>query len=106
MKQASFLVFPSECYENFPITIGEAYACGVPVISYDAGGQKEAIRDGVNGFIVNINDSEAMLRLVRKIVEDPLLCRSLSQGARRYAEINFDFDRYIDDLLEYYHEVI
>jgi len=99
------LLYPTQA-ENLSLTCLYALACGVPVISYDAGGQKEAIRDGVNGFIVNINDSEAMLRLVRKMVEDPLLCRSLSQGARRYAEINFDFDRYIDDLLEYYHEVI
>ncbi len=38
MKGARFLVIPSECYEGFPLTIVEAFACGVPVIGSRRGG--------------------------------------------------------------------
>ncbi len=98
------LLYPTQA-ENLSLTCLCALACGVPVITYDAGGQKEAIKDGLNGFVVNMNDQKEMLRLVRKMIENPLLCRHLSEGARHNAEKNFDFDRYIDDLIEYYYEI-
>jgi len=35
MRNARFLIFPSEWYEGFPVTIAEAFACGVPVSHRD-----------------------------------------------------------------------
>ena len=99
------LLYPTKA-ENLSLTCLCALACGVPVISYDAGGQSEAIKLGLNGFIVDVDDCEAMLGSLRKMLENPLLCQGLSQGARRYAEMFFDFDSYIDNLLEYYYEIV
>jgi glycosyltransferase involved in cell wall biosynthesis len=99
------LLYPTKA-ENLSLTCLCALACGVPVISYDAGGQSEAIKLGLNGFIVDVDDCEAMLSSLRKMLENPLLCQGLSQGARRYAEMFFDFDSYIDNLLKYYYEII
>lgn len=99
------LLYPTQA-ENLSLTCLDALACGVPVISYDAGGQKEAIQDGVNGFIVNTNDYEGMLRKLRKMIDNPALCQRLSEGARCSAETYFDFDRYIDNLIDYYYEIM
>ena len=99
------LLYPTQA-ENLSLTCLNALACGVPVISYDAGGQKEAIKDGVNGFVVDMNDREAMFKALMEMIENPDLCRRLSEGARHTAEVYFDFERYIDELLDYYHEMI
>jgi glycosyltransferase involved in cell wall biosynthesis len=50
MKGARFLVFPSEWYEGFPMTIGEAFACGIPVIASRLGATEEIVEDGRAGL--------------------------------------------------------
>lgn len=99
------LLYPTQA-ENLSLTCLYALNCGVPVISYDVGGQKEAIEDGVNGFIVGINDYEGMFKALQEMLQNPVLCRRLADGARHTAEAKFDFDRYIDDLLNYYLDII
>jgi glycosyltransferase involved in cell wall biosynthesis len=50
MKSARFLVFPSEWYEGFPVTIAEAFACGIPVICSRLGSMQEIVADGRTGL--------------------------------------------------------
>jgi glycosyltransferase involved in cell wall biosynthesis len=50
IKRAKFVVFPSEWYEGLPLTIAEAFACGVPVIASRLGSMAEIITDGVTGL--------------------------------------------------------
>jgi len=99
------LLYPTQS-ENLSLTCLSALACGVPVISYDVGGQGEAVRDGVNGFLLPLNDEEGMAAALLKMMRDPDLRQRLSEGARRFAETFFDFDRYINDLIEYYYELM
>jgi glycosyltransferase involved in cell wall biosynthesis len=99
------LLYPTQA-ENLSLTCLYALACGVPVISYDAGGQKEAIKNGCNGFIVGLGDEESMIRNVMRMIENPVLKQKLSDGARSTAEKDFDFDRYADSLIKYYKEII
>lgn len=56
MKRASFLVFPSETFESFGMTIAEAFACGTPVIASKLGSIEEIVEDGRNGLHFNPGD--------------------------------------------------
>ncbi len=59
MKQAQFLMVPSLCYENFPLTITEAFGCGVPVIASGLGALKEIVqhdRTGLHCSPGDVND--------------------------------------------------
>ena len=54
----------NEAYGN---VIVEAMACGVPVIGYNLGGPGELIKDGLNGFLVQPNDIEAMTKAIKSV---------------------------------------
>ena len=54
----------NEAYGN---VIVEAMACGVPVIGYDLGGPGELIQNGLNGFLVQPNDIEAMTKAIKLV---------------------------------------
>jgi len=57
MKRARFLVVPSICYENFPMSIVEAYACGLPVIASDIGAIQEMVESGRTGLLFRPGDA-------------------------------------------------
>src|SRR5262249_29595221 len=50
LKSASFLIVPSLCYEGFPLTLVEAFACGTPVLASSLGSLAEIVKDGHNGL--------------------------------------------------------
>lgn len=80
---ASCLVHParSECYGHVLV---EAAARGVPVVCTRVGGMPTIVRDGENGLLVDADaDAPALASTILRIVEDPMLARTLSEGARR-----------------------
>jgi glycosyltransferase involved in cell wall biosynthesis len=50
MKRSRFLVFPSTCYESFPLVIAEAFGCALPVLSTGIGAGAEIVDDGRTGL--------------------------------------------------------
>lgn len=84
LYQASDLfLFPSKT-ETQGLAVGEALAAGLPCVVVNAGGAPEAIRDGVDGFLVE-DRAEAMAARALALLSDPLLHRRLSEEARRGA---------------------
>jgi glycosyltransferase involved in cell wall biosynthesis len=65
MKNCRFLIFPSQCYENMPLTIIEAFSCGVPVIASRMGATSEIIKHGITGLLF---DPFSVEDLISKIV--------------------------------------
>ena len=63
----------SSSWENFPHMAVEALAVGTPVISTDAGGVTEILRDEWNGLLVPIRDPEALSGAIRRYLDDPAL---------------------------------
>lgn len=87
--------------ENFPLTVLEALACGVPVVGSAVGGIREIVRDGVTGVLVPPDDALALASAIGDLLVDParrarmgaagrelvLEEYSLDLQARRYAEL-------------------
>ena len=65
MQGARFLVFPSEWYEGFPVTIAESFACGVPVICSRLGGMQEIVEDGMTGLHFTPGDAADLAEKAR-----------------------------------------
>ena len=69
-------------YEGFSHLILEAMSLGVPVVTTDAGGNPELIKDGKEGFLVKFNDKEALKTKILEIFKNPLLAEKLAKSAR------------------------
>jgi len=75
------VVFPSEWYESYPLSIVEAMAFGKPVIASNLGGAATIVNDGVNGLLFPRGDAEALAGCVRRLWQDDQLQRQLESGA-------------------------
>ncbi len=102
MKNARFLVFPSEWYEGFPVTIAEAFACGVPVIGSRLGAMQEIIADGVTGLHFHAGDVQDLRRKVRWAWEHPADIQEMGLRARQEFEQKYTAERNISMLEEAY----
>lgn len=72
--------------DNQPVTILEAFASGVPVVTTNAGGIPYIVTDGQTGLLVDIGDHEAMAEKVLELIENPSLAHRLSVEGYREVE--------------------
>jgi glycosyltransferase involved in cell wall biosynthesis len=85
MHDARFLVFSSEWYENFPVTIAESFACGVPVVCSRIGAMQEIVQDGHTGLHFASGDAADLAQKVEWAWDHPQELRTLgAQGRREY----------------------
>ncbi len=84
-SSASVFVFPS-LVEGFGLVLLEAMACGIPVIATPNTAGPDIIRDGVEGFLVPIRDSEAIQEKLDWCYHHPLELAEMGQAAREKAE--------------------
>jgi glycosyltransferase involved in cell wall biosynthesis len=66
ISHASALIMPSECYENLPQAILEAWSCGTPVIASRLGGLAELVLEGENGWLFTARNPDDLLRALRQ----------------------------------------
>ena len=87
--------------DNTPISVMEAMACGLCVVSTNVGGIPYLLEHEKDGLLVPPDDPEAMAAAVQRILEEPGLSKRLSRNARLKAE-RFSWDRILpmwEDLL-------
>ena len=89
LMQAAVLVLPSY-REGTPKSVLEAMACGRAVITTDAPGCRETVADGVNGYLVPVQDAGAVADRMIHLREHPELIESMAKAGRSMAEETFD----------------
>jgi glycosyltransferase involved in cell wall biosynthesis len=102
MKAARFLVFPSEWYEGFPVTIAESFACGVPVICSRLGSMQEIVTDGRTGLHFQAGNAEDLAKKVQWAWEHPEEIDAMGRRAREEFEKKYTAARNIEMLEEIY----
>ena len=106
ISKSSFLVFPSECYEGFPLSILETMALGRPVLASDLGARSELIEDGKTGLLYKAGCVEDLRRKAQMLIENPAWCDELGRMARqRYLDLYGDEQNY-SMLMNIYQEAL
>jgi glycosyltransferase involved in cell wall biosynthesis len=104
--EATFLVLPSQCYENFPRVVIEAFAKGTPVIASKLGGMAEIVDDGRTGLHFKPGDPADLAMKVRSILADPPKLARLRQAARQRFDQCFTADVNHKSLMAIYEKAL
>lgn len=91
--------------EGLPKSLLEAAACGLPIVTTDAPGCREVVRDGVNGLLVPVRDAVALAEALGKLIDDAALRHRMGEQSRLRAESEFGLETVIAQTLAVYREV-
>jgi glycosyltransferase involved in cell wall biosynthesis len=84
MKESDLLIICS-LYEGFPNVALESIYCGTPVVAYKCiGGTQEIIEDGINGWLVECDNFQALATKIIYFSKQNLIKREIKKSAERY----------------------
>ena len=88
-------------------TIGlEVMRYALPVVAFDAGGIKDWLFDGVNGYLVPWMDRAKFAARVDQLLSDKPLAKKLGEAGLKLVSDRYDFETYIGDLEKMFARVI
>ncbi|MBL8327777.1 MAG: glycosyltransferase [Rubrivivax sp.] len=102
MSRSLALVLPSIWYENFPRTLVEAFACGLPVIASRLGALAELVEDGVTGLLVRPSDPADLAEKMQWALQHPDQMKQMGHNARRRFESDYGSRRNHELLMRIY----
>ena len=102
LRSARFLLFTSECYENFPMAIVEAFACGVPIIASNIGSTAEIVQNAVTGLTFTPGDPHDLARCVRWALKHPEKMEEFGRRARLEFEQKYSAAKNYEMLMSIY----
>jgi glycosyltransferase involved in cell wall biosynthesis len=105
LSQAHIVCLPS-LREGVPKVLIEAAACGRAIVTTDAPGCREIVRDSENGLLVPVRDSRALAEAIRLLVENPSLRASMALRGREIVVQEFSIERVVNETLSVYRELL
>jgi glycosyltransferase involved in cell wall biosynthesis len=97
-RGARFLVVPSVWNEVFCLVLMESMTLGIPAIASNTGGLPEIFEHERSGLHVPPSDPQALAAAMRRLWDDPAMCRRMGQAARAEALARFTPDAYYNRL--------
>jgi glycosyltransferase involved in cell wall biosynthesis len=106
MSRAVALVVPSICYENFPRTIAEAFACCLPVIASRIGALADIVTDGETGLLFEPGNPGDLADKLAWAQAHPERMAEMGHKARAQYEAEFSAEVNYRRLMEIYDGVL
>ncbi len=92
LEDCAVLILPTY-REGMPVSIMEAESVGRAIITTNSVGAKETVKDGYNGFLVQVKSVNALAEKVIYFLENKEQVKVMGQNSRTFAEQNFDKDK-------------
>lgn len=104
--ESTIVVLPSFYGEGMPKVLLEAAACGRPVVTTNVPGCRDAVVDGVTGFLVEPRDGSALAERIEELLCDPAMRDHMGVAARQLAEERFSVTSIVDSHMEIYRKLL
>jgi glycosyltransferase involved in cell wall biosynthesis len=105
-RECSVVAMSSVWPEPFGAAGLEGLRYGVPVVAFDAGGIKEWLINGVNGFLVPWMDHEFYAERVSQLLRHKTIARQMGERGRSTVAATFSFSKYLDGLENLFTRVV
>jgi glycosyltransferase involved in cell wall biosynthesis len=92
--------------EGTPVSLIEAQAAGIPVISTDVGGVRDVVCDGKTGYVVAKNNVTIFAEKLRSLIEDKNKREIMSQNGWSFVEDKFHYTRLVSDMESHYKKLM
>ena len=86
----------SSLSEGIANAVLEGMSCGLPVVTTDCGGMREAVTDGEEGFVIPVRDPQSMAAALEILAHDPDLRRRMGQAGRARVIKDFHMQDHVD----------
>jgi glycosyltransferase involved in cell wall biosynthesis len=103
---ASDVVVLTSDNEGTPVSLIEAQAAAVPVVSTDVGGVRSVVLDGETGLLVVSDSVDALANALVRVLSDASLRSRLAAAGRGHASTRFTLSRLAEDHAELYRELL
>jgi glycosyltransferase involved in cell wall biosynthesis len=103
---ASDVFVLSSQVEGNPLSVMEAMAAGLPVVSTAVGGVPELVRDGATGLLVPSEDAEALAQAMQALVDDSGRRQAMGAAARQHAVAHFDIRHTVSQYEKLYESLL
>jgi len=105
-SRAHIVALPSAYGEGVPKVLLEAAASGLPIVTTDMPGCREVVKEGINGFLVPKEDAKKLAAALKKLIDDPRLCKMMGNNGRKMAEDEFSVERVVNETLDVYSSLL
>jgi glycosyltransferase involved in cell wall biosynthesis len=100
VENARIFVLPTYYREGLPRTILEAMAMGRPIITTDWPGCRDAVKDGVNGFLVQPKDSRGLAEKMIYMIKKPEKVSQMADNSLKICKEKYDVNIVNQHMLE------
>lgn len=104
LSESRIMAFPGYYREGVPLSLIEASAAGLPIVTCDSVGCRDTI-DG-NGFTVEPRNPDLIAEAIDRLLENPAECEKMGIQSRRIAERDYDIRKVVERHLDIYNRFI
>ncbi|APT72098.1 glycosyl transferase family 1 [Thermosipho sp. 1063] len=105
MSNADIIVSGSVEHDPLPTILLEACMLGKPIVTTDAGGSKEIVKDNFNGFVVKRGDSKKFAEKLYYLLIDEQLRRKFSKNSRKIYLEKFSISSFEDRIIKIFNKL-